>query len=158
MEFTARFHRAHSTASIPKQHQGSFPSFHVPVRHVYSTSTDNTHSFLLQPTAHLAQSSEHQAMERQWWCVCRKYCKGQRTQLKSERTWYRHLQHSAEDERQAIKTAHLSDQFQALFPIQNLPVPAPSSASLHRQREDESETEARPAQRRRVDIDEARHV
>ena len=92
----------------------------------------------------------------EWWCVCRKYCRGQRIRLKSERTWYRHLQHSAEDEKEAIRVAHLSDHFRA----QLASFSATSSASLRRPRpdSDEGETDARPRQRQRIDADEVCNV
>ena len=52
---------------------------------------------------------------REYWCVCRKYCKGHRRQLNTANTWRRHLREADEDEKEAIRLASLSDDFRAFL-------------------------------------------
>jgi hypothetical protein len=49
---------------------------------------------------------------QEFWCVCRKYCKGHRRQLNTANTWRRHVREASEDEKDAIRMAGLSDEFQ----------------------------------------------
>ena len=39
------------------------------------------------------------------WCVCRKYCKGERHELHTLNTWRRHLREATEDEVKLIQLA-----------------------------------------------------
>jgi len=50
-----------------------------------------------------------------YWCICKKYCKGSRKQLKAYSTWWRHYRDADEDEKRSIQLQKRSDAFRAFI-------------------------------------------
>lgn len=57
--------------------------------------------------------------DQEFWCVCRKHCKGHRKPLNTANTWRRHLREASEDEKDAIRLAGRSDDFRAFLNAAN---------------------------------------
>src|SRR6267154_5494696 len=89
-----------------------------------------------------------------FWCVCRKYCNGERTSIRARSTWYRHLQEADDDEKESIRLAKFSDAFCASV----APVDGPNDLKCWSESNDDDNDSVPCKRNRSADIMEQVHL